>query len=170
MKRILVLLCMTFALGLTGAMADDKKTEIQFPKDYKSGSLYFAGDRLSPNDSQTIRIYANDIALKGMKKDGKLPYGSVLTAEVYKAKKDKDGEVIESAIDRRIRGKFAAVAVMERIKGAGEKWKGDLNNGDWDFAIFKPDGSPAKKDLAKCAACHAPLTDSQHIFSLEHIQ
>lgn len=95
MKRILVLLCMTFALGLTGAMADDKKTEIQFPKDYKSHTLYFTGDRQSPNDGQTIRIYANDIAVKGMKKDGKFPYGSVITAEVYKAKKDKDGDVIE---------------------------------------------------------------------------
>ncbi|GJM00370.1 MAG: hypothetical protein DHS20C07_20490 [Methyloligella sp.] len=168
MKRILVLLCMTFALGLTGAMADDKKTEIQFPKDYKSHTLYFTGDRQSPNDGQTIRIYANDIAVKGMKKDGKFPYGSVITAEVYKAKKDKDGDVIESTLGRRLEGKFALVAVMEKIKGAGKKWKGDLNNGDWDFATFKPDGSPAKKDLAKCAECHAPLKDEQHIFSIEH--
>ena len=168
MKRLLVLLCMTFALGAAGAVADDKKTEIQFPKDYKSHKLYYTGDRLSPHDGQTIRLYANDIALEGMKKGGKFPYGSVLTAEVYKAKKDKDGEVSESTLGRRLEGKLAVVAVMEKIKGAGKKWKGDLNNGDWDFATFKPDGSIAKKNLAKCAECHAPLKDTQHVFSIEH--
>ena len=168
MKRLLVLLCMTFALGAAGAIADDKKTEIQFPKDYKKHRLYYTGDRVAPNDGQTIRIYANDIAVEGMKRDGKFPYGSVLTAEVYKAKKDKDGKVIESTLGRRLEGKLAVVAVMEKIKGAGEKWKGDLNNGDWDFATFKPDGTVAKKDLAKCAACHVPLKDTQNVFSIEH--
>ena len=168
MKRLLVLLCMTFALGAAGAIADDKKTEIQFPKDYKKHRLYYTGDRVAPNDGQTIRIYANDIAVQGMKRDGKFPYGSVLTAEVYKAKKDEDGDVIESTLGRRLEGQLAVVAVMEKIKGAGEKWKGDLNNGDWDFATFKPDGTVAKKDLAKCAACHAPLKDTQHVFSIEH--
>ena len=168
MKRLLVLLCMTFALGAAGAIADDKKTEIQFPKDYKKHTLYYMGDRVAPNDGQTIRIYANDIAVQGMQRDGKFPYGSVLTAEVYKAKKDEDGDVIESTLGRRLEGQLAVVAVMEKIKGAGEKWKGDLNNGDWDFATFKPDGTVAKKDLAKCAECHAPLKDSQHVFSIEH--
>lgn len=168
MKRLLVLLCMTFAFGAAGAIADDKKTEIQFPKDYKKHTLYYTGDRVAPNDGQTIRIYANDIAVQGMKRGGKFPYGSVLTAEVYKAKKDEDGDVIESTLGRRLEGQLAVVAVMEKIKGAGEKWKGDLNNGDWDFATFKPDGTVAKKDLAKCAECHAPLKDTQHVFSIEH--
>ena len=172
MKRLLFVLLMSLGFGVGAVYADShkhgEKIEIKFPKDYKSHLLYFSGDRLSPNDGQTIRIYANEIAVQGMKKDGKFPFGSVLTAEVYKAKKDKDGEVIESALGRRLEGKLAVVAVMEKIKGAGEKWKGDLNNGDWDFATFKPDGTPAKKDLAKCAACHAPLKDKQHVFSIEH--
>lgn len=167
MIRLIFLICLALGLGVTASFASEDKITIKFPKDYKSFTNYLSLDR-TQNDDQIIRLFANDIAMKGMKETGKFPYGSVIAAEVYKAKKDKDGEVIESALGRRIKGKFALVAVMEKKKGAGKKWTGDLNNGDWDFATFKPDGSVAKKDLAKCAACHAPLKDTQHIFSIEH--
>ena len=171
MLRIIFLSFISLMLSLTVANADGHKmNEIKFPKDYKSFKNYFSGDRLSPNDAQTIRIFANDIAVKGMAKDGKLPYGSVIAAEVYKAKKDKDGEVIESDLGRRVRTKLAAIAVMEKRKGFGANLSEDLKNGEWDFAVFKPDGSVAKKDLNKCRACHAPLTEKQHVFSLEHLQ
>jgi len=171
MLRTIILTCISLMLGLTVANADGHKmNEIKFPKDYQSFKNYFSGDRLSPNDGQVIRIFANDIAVKGMEKDGKLPYGSVIAAEVYKAKKDKDGEVIESDLGRRVRSKLAAIAVMEKRKGFGADLPKDLKNGEWDFAVFKTDGSVAKKDLNKCRACHAPLTDKDHVFSFEHLK
>ena len=94
----------------------------------------------------------------------------MIAAEVYKAKKDKDGEVIESDLGRRVRSKLAAIAVMEKRKGFGADLPKDLKNGEWDFAVFKTDGSVAKKDLNKCRACHAPLTDKDHVFSFEHLK
>jgi len=170
MLRTIILASISLMLGLSVAFAEGNKNEIKFPKDYKSFKNYYSGDRLSPNDGQIIRIFANDIAVEGMKKDGKLPYGSVLAAEIYKAKKDKDGEVIESDLGRRVRNKLAAIAVMEKRKGFGANIPKDLKNGDWDFAVFKTDGSVAKKDLDKCRACHAPLSETQHVFSIEHLQ
>lgn len=171
MLRTIILSIISLSLGLSVAFADSHKTnEIKFPKEYQSFKNYFSGDRLSPNDGQIIRIFANDIALKGMKKNAKLPYGSVIAAEIYKAKKDKDGEVIESNLGRRVRNKLAVIAVMEKRKGFGANVSKEFRNGDWDFAVFKPDGSVAKKDLNKCRACHAPLTEKQHVFSIEHLQ
>ena len=114
-------------------------------------------------------MFANNVAMKGMK-DGKYAFGSVLVAEVYKTKKDKNGEVVESELGRRIRDKFALIAVMEKQSGWGKNFKEEHKNGDWDFAAFKPDGSAhTSKDLNECRACHARLVDSDHVFSFAHI-
>ena len=42
-------------------------------------------------------------ALDAAKAGKELPYGTVLVAEIYKAKKDKEGKVITSSLGRRIR-------------------------------------------------------------------
>ena len=156
------------ALTIAGAaVADDAR--IKFPADYRSTyTNYLNLDRVQ-NDDQIIHLFANDIAMKGMKETGKYPNGSVLVGEVYKARKDEKGEVIESELGQRIRGKFALIAVMEKQAGWGANFKEEHKNGDWDFAAFKPDGSVAtEKDLNECRVCHAPLTESDHVFSFEH--
>lgn len=129
---------------------------------------YISHDRVQ-NPDQTIQIFANDIAMQGPGEDGKLPYGSILVGEVYKAKKDAEGNVVTSALNRRIRGKFALIAVIQREKGFGDDLPDGLKNDGWDFATFKPDGSVAEKDLNACRACHAPLTKTNHLFSYEHL-
>ncbi len=152
---------------LSQAHAGDSK--VQLPADYKSTfTNYVSNDRIQ-NEDQTVRIFANDIAMQGPGKDGKLPYGSVLVAEVYKAKKDKDGNIVTSILNRRVRGKFALIGVMERKKGYGEGRADGLKTGDWDFGAFKPDGSVADKDLNDCRACHSPLSSTHHVFSYEHL-
>ena len=75
-----------------------------------------------------------------------------------------------SQLGRRIRDKFALVAVMERAEGWGENYPDGLRNGNWDFAAFTPSGSIAEKDLNACRACHAPLTETNHLFSYEHLK
>ena len=82
---------------------------------------------------------------------------------------DDSGEVMVSALGRRIRGDMALVAVMERREGFGTGLPEGLKNEQWEFATFKPDGSLADKDLNACRACHAPLTETHHLFSFEHI-
>jgi len=148
--------------------AHSENNKIAFPADYASTfTNYVSNDRVL-NPDQTIRLFANDIAMQGPGADGKLPYGSIIVAEVYKAKKDAEGNVITSSLNRRIRDKFALIAVMKREKGFGDNFPDELKNDDWDFATFKPDGSVADKDLNACRACHAPLADTNHLFSYEH--
>lgn len=144
--------------------------QIPFPENYATSFVnYLSLDRVQ-NPDQTIRLFANDIAMQGPGEDGKLPYGSILVAEVYKARKDDNGEVIKSSLGRRLRGDFALIAVMQREEGFGDNFPEGLKNGDWDFAAFKPDGSIADKELNECRACHAPLVDTNHLFSYEHLQ
>lgn len=160
-----------FALGLVlaagMASADDER--ISFPRDYKTQfENYLSLDRVQ-NPDQIIRLFANNVAIEAVKQGRELPAGSVIVGEVFKAKKDDDGNVVTSSLGRRVRDKLAAVAVMEKGEGWGAKFPDELKNGDWDFAIFAPDGERLNKDLNTCRSCHAPLAKTQHLFSLEHL-
>ncbi len=163
--------CLTAIAILAGfsTLVAAGEPRIAFPEDYKSFKNYLSLDRTG-NDNQVIRLFANDIAAAGPSKDGGLPNGSILVGEIYKAKLNDKGEVAESVLGRRIRGKLAAIAVMEKRQGWGEAFSEDLRNGDWDFAVFSPDGKRLNKDLNTCRSCHAPLKDTDHLFSIDHLQ
>lgn len=156
-------------LGLIATTAVADEARISFPADYKTQfQNYLSLDRVQNHD-QIIRLFANDAAIEAAKQGRELPYGSVIVGEVHKAKADEDGKVITSSLDRRIRDKLAAIAVMEKREGWGDKFPENLRNGDWDFAIFSPSGERLNKDLNDCRSCHAPLAKTQHLFSLEHL-
>ncbi|WP_089717798.1 cytochrome P460 family protein [Candidatus Entotheonella palauensis] len=168
MRRAIILVALVCSMMAYTALA--QAPQIQFPADYRTTfTNYLSLDR-TQNADQIMLLYANDIALKGVRETGEFPDGSILIGEVYKAQKDQDGKVIESQLGRRVRGPLALVAVMEKQKGWGQQFPAGLKNGDWDFAAFKPDGTDAKKDLNACRACHAPLTDLRHVFSYEHLK
>jgi hypothetical protein len=54
------------------------------------------------------------------------------------------------------KGEVVRLDVMRREAGYGAAY-GDKRAGEWEFASYKPDGSPIepKIDAAACAACHA---------------
>ena len=150
------------------ALGDDPR--IAFPAAYKTDfKNYLSSDRVQ-NPDQTISLYANDKAIEAGRAGQELPDGSILVGEIYAARKDADGKVVTSSLGRRINEKLAAIAVMEKRKGWGDAYSEDVRNGDWDFAIFSPDGKRLDKDLNACRSCHAPLKQTQHLFSLEHIR
>jgi len=157
------------AASIVGRMALADEAGVAFPSDYASKfTNYLSSDRVQ-NPDQIIRLFANDVAMSGAMQGKALPDGSVLVGEIYAAKKDADGKVIVSSLGRRVSDKLVAVAVMEKRKGWGQRFPEELRNGDWDFAIFNPKGEKLDKDLNACRSCHAPLTSTDHLFSIEHI-
>ncbi|OED36423.1 hypothetical protein AB833_27825 [Chromatiales bacterium (ex Bugula neritina AB1)] len=167
MRRFISVIGMVSLFLSAGAHSDEDK--ISFPENYRATyTNYLSLDR-TQNPDQVIRLFANDIAMQGPGEDGKLPYGSILVAEVYKARLDSEGAVVTSSLGRRIKDKFALVAVMQRGEGWGEQYAEGIRNGNWEMAAFKPDGSKANKDINACLACHAPLTESNFVFSYDHL-
>jgi hypothetical protein len=158
------------AAGLVGVtIAHAEQPRISFPSDYaKTFTNYLSLDRVQ-NPDQIIRLFANETALAAGNQGPDLPDGSVLVGEIYAARKDAEGQVMTSTLGRRVRDKLVAIAVMEKQAGWGEAFPKELRNGDWDFAIFSPDGKPLDKDLNACRSCHAPLQETQHLFSLQHL-
>ena len=166
--RAAAIILLAYTVGCSTVSVADNN--IAFPADYKDTfTRYMTSDRIG-NDDQVMVFYANDVALQGVKDSGEFPDGSILVGEVYKAKKDADGNVLQSGLNRRVQDQLALVAVMEKQAGWGDAFEAGLKNGDWDFAAFKADGAVADKDLNACRACHAPLTDTQHVFSYEHVK
>lgn len=163
------LIAIAFAIVATSAIAIAEEARIPFPENYATTfQNYLSLDRVQDAD-QIIRIFANDQALNAGNEGRELPYGSILVGEVYSAKKDAEGKVITSSLGQRIKDKMVAIAVMEKQKGWGDAFPDELKNGDWDFAIFSPDGKRLNKDLNTCRQCHAPLKDTQHVFSFQHL-
>jgi hypothetical protein len=168
LKRAIVLLAVVCTVS--AGVAEEKEARIAFPSAYNTTfKNYLSLDRVQ-NPDQIIRLFANDVALEAGSAGKELPNGSILVGEVYAALKDADGKVITSSLDRRVRDKMVAIAVMEKRQGWGDAFPPELRNGDWDFGIFSPDGKRLDKDLNACRSCHAPLTTTQHLFSLEHIK
>jgi hypothetical protein len=167
LKRAIIVLA-AVVCTTTGGVAEEAR--VAFPESYATTfENYLSLDRTQDPD-QIIRLFANGVALEAGAAGKELPDGSVVVGEVYSARKDSDGKVITSSLGRRIRDKMLAIAVMEKRKGWGDAYPEDLRNGDWDFAIFSPDGKRLeKKDLNTCRACHAPLKTTQHLYSLQHI-
>lgn len=163
------LLGIGLGLGLFATAAAAGPENVGLPGDYRTAfTNYYQGDRLG-NEKQSIRIFANDTALKGARKDGKLPYGSVLVAEVYAVKLDGEGNPVESALGRRVIDKLSAVVVMERGEGFDKDYPEELKVGDWEFAVFSPAGEKLDKDVTSCRECHHPLTDKEFTWSYEHL-
>lgn len=167
MIRSIILFSMVIAVLGQGVSAQEKT--IEFPADYPSTFVNYLNLERTQNADQIIHLYANGLAIEGANADGAFPDGSILVGEVYKARKDADGNVIESALGQRLRGDLALIAVMEKQSGWGADLPEALRNDGWDFAAFKPDGTRVDTDLNNCRACHAPLVDRRHVFSYEHL-
>ncbi|MEM7431012.1 MAG: cytochrome P460 family protein [Pseudomonadota bacterium] len=165
MKFILGTVLISLA-SLAPAVADDR---VELPDDYRDSFVkYLSLDRVQNHD-QFIRLFADPVAMQGTDDSGQLADGSRLVAEVYSVVKDDDGQVVESALGRRIKDQLILIAVMEKNQGWGQTSESAINVGDWDFGAFKPDGTVAGKNLDACRACHAPLTSTDFLFSIDHL-
>ncbi len=164
------LLGVGLGLGVFATTATAGPEQVTLPADYKrTFTAYYEGDRVGDNDKQVIRLFANEAAVKGAAKDGKLPYGSVIVGEIYSVKVDGEGNSIVSALGRRVIEKLAAVVVMERGEGFDEGYAEELKVGDWEFAVYSAAGEKLDKDVTACRECHHPLQDKEFVWSYEHL-
>ena len=156
-------------LTLTSYPLSAEEPRVSYPMEYRESFVEYLSLDRTQNPDQIIRLYANTKAMQGAAENGELLDGSVLVGEVYSAKKDDEGNVIESSLGRRIAEKLILVAVMEKQGAWEEASTSSIPVGDWDFGAFKPNGQQAGKDLDACRACHAPLRQTDFMFSLSHL-
>jgi hypothetical protein len=152
------------------APSDATYTRVAFPADFaKSFKLY---DKVDKVDRKIVRyLYINPPALAQVKPGDPLPNGTILVMEDHEVALEsgvnpilKDGRLQPTS---RIRG----VSVMEKRSGWGETnlFPADKDNGDWEYAAFKADGSPNPIKLDNCYACHLPHRANDYLFTIAKI-
>jgi len=163
MMRI-ALLAAVFASS--AAFAGPEK--IKFPSDYLKGDLYQTLDR--PDNKQYRELYASPGVVQAVRAGKPIPQGAVLTLVQWSVKQDANGVPLKDANGRFIKDNIIAHTVMEKQKGWGADYPADWpRNGEWEYAVFTPDGQPNPKANANnkaCFTCHLPHAKQDFVISL----
>ena len=161
--RIVLLAAM---LVSTAALAGPEK--IKFPSDYLKGDLYQTLDR--PDTKQYRELYASPGVVEAVRKGRPIPHGAVLTLVQWSVQQDANGNPVKDANGRFIKNQVIAHTVMEKQKGWGADYPSDWpRNGEWEYAVFTPDGQPNAKGNANnkaCFTCHLPHAKQDYVISL----
>src|SRR5687767_5316033 len=163
MRSILLVLG---ALASAAAFAGPEK--IKFPSDYLKGVLYQTLDRT--DTKQYRELYAPAEAVEAVRKGRPIPDGTVLTLVQWSVQQDADGKPLKDANGRFIKNQIIGHTVMEKRKGFGADYPADWpRNGDWEYAVFTPEGLPNAKANANnkaCFTCHLPHAKQDFVISL----
>ena len=141
---------------------------VTLPPGYKNHVYYATIDRV--DNKQVREIYSSPETAKIARAGKPLPYGSVLTMEIYAAKTDAKGDLAKDASGRLVKGDLSAIFVMEKRAGWGAGYPDDLRNGEWEYARFAADGQRAPNiDTKACLQCHKPRAQQDFVFSLPRL-
>ncbi len=163
-------LCVSFAIIILPfyAFAGGDPDFVKFPEGYKTSDTHYATvNRV--NGKHVASLYANKIAAESINSGDSLAAGSRIIMEVYKIKKGEDGKPVMAADGVFEKGKFAAVAVMEKRNEWADEFPAEHRAGNWGFAIYKPGGN-AKTNELDCAGCHRPLKETDYIFTYDNLK
>lgn len=135
---------------------------VKLPEGYQSEFTKY-DTRNRANGKQVAVLYANDAAIDTIS-ESKFAEGSKIIMEIYKTVPGEDGKpvVAESGIFKK--GKFAAIAVMEKQANWDASFDAKERAGKWGFALYKADGSNKENNL-ECASCHLPMPEKDYLFS-----
>jgi cytochrome c553 len=147
----------TAAAGLTAPAIPSRMT---MPANFPVGFTVYQTE----TEGGTItRRFANAIAWKAAKAGQPLPSGSILFQVSYQAAENDSGEEVDGAVQ--------SYSAMESRAGWGNGVPLLLRNGDWDYALFGPDGKRRDQlNQAPCLACHKPQEANSFVFTLEKLR
>jgi hypothetical protein len=160
MKNLLLALATLSISMLTYAGGNPEY--VKLPEGYKTDFTNY-DTRNRGNGKQLAMLYANKKATDSAS-DAALADGSTIVMEIYKTVTGEDGHPVTVGDGLFEKGKFAAIAVMEKRSNWDASFDAANRSGDWGFAIYNTDGTVKANDL-DCATCHVPLVDSDHLFS-----
>ena len=146
------------------AKVEPLPTSATLPVGFPAGFTEYL--RTEATDGQTVTIVsANAVALRAARAGRPLADGSVIVSATYALLATKDAQ------GRRLPGAVRGYAVMEAQAGWGEAVPPLLRNGNWHYALLGADGSPRTGAAhPRCLACHQPLADKSHVFSIEALK
>jgi hypothetical protein len=168
MRRLLML---ALAAGATVAVAVPlfaTPDRVKLPEAYKTGFVLY--NKVDRPDRKRVRfMYVNPDAHASAQPDELLPEGTILVMEDHEAALGADGNLVRDK-DGRLTPTDALTGIFVMEKRAGFGAANDLppekDNGDWDYAAYKADGSPnPEAKLENCFACHMSRSNRDFTFT-----
>lgn len=145
--------------GNSQAGSAPKDGKLSFPKNYDSFPTFL---KAVQKPKHVRELFVNPTGSKTQKGE-KFPDGSILVMEIYNAKKGADGNATKRPDGRNAKDNLAKVYVMQKGNGWGKNAPKGLENGDWVYTAFSPEGNPIKADYTKCRGCHLPLNEQDFV-------
>jgi Cytochrome P460 len=127
---------------------------IELPIDYQTRFIRYA--TVDKPDRKTVRyLYVNPEAFTAAKPGLPLPYGTLIVMEDHPARLGADGLPLLDQQGRFIaEPKVVNLLLQEKRLGWGDGYPAAKRNGEWEYALFKPDGSRNDVPLDACFTCH----------------
>lgn len=148
--------------------AELARERLQFPANYKQDLISYTTINF-PDRKQVRHYYANPVALQAARQGDPLPDGSVLLVEVFKAKLDSAGTPLKGEDGFFVQDTLTLFTAMERQPGWGDNIPEELRNENWQYAVFKADGTREGTNQARCLVCHKPKVSESYLFTLAQL-
>lgn len=140
--------------------------QLALPADYRSWPVFLSA--VQREDAKQVRdIYMNGDAKKAGPGQS-FANGSVFVMENWSVRLDADGKPVKGADGKLVKDKLAAVFVMGKNAGWGDKVPEAQRTGNWIYSAFKGNGElNGEATYAACRGCHAPLKDKDFVFRVD---
>lgn len=153
--------------GLAQNAGEATFTRVSYPANFEKTFRRY--DRVDKVDRKIVRdLYINAEALAAVKPGEPFPEGTVLVMVNRTVALEAGGAPIKGP-DGRLQPtqRVTLIEVMEKRAGWGETnlLPADKDNGDWEYASFKPDGTPNPIKLEGCYSCHLAQKSTDFTFS-----
>jgi hypothetical protein len=127
---------------------------INLPADWESRFIRYATmDRA--DRKQVLQMFVNPEAFAAAAPGQPLPQGTTIIMTVTKARLAPDGTPLRDQQGRFIpEPRPSGIAVQEKQPGWGVGYGPDKRNGEWEYALFTPDGGRNNASVEPCFTCH----------------
>ncbi len=123
-----------------------------------------------PDVKEVRDVYGNSEAVRMARPGQPLPSGSILTLVHFKARVDDKGQLVKDPNGRLVKGELDRIGIMEKRTGWGVEYPDGLRNGEWEYALFRPDGTRNEKaNLKACFECHKPNSGQDFVFTFPQL-
>jgi plastocyanin len=142
------------AAGMAGFAAAGPDN-VKYPASYLKGTLYATVDR--PDIKQYRELYASPGVLDAVRAGKPISSGAAITMVQWSVHQNANGVPARGSDGRFIKKDILAQFVMEKRSGWGAGYPDSLRNGEWEYAVFLPNGDfNPKPDYKSCFECHKP--------------
>jgi cytochrome c553 len=142
---------------------------VSLPADLLGFTHYFTFNH--KGRKQLRYVYANKVALEAAKAGKDLPDGSVIVVEAFKAEIGPNKKPVVGADGFYVATGRAGYTAMEGRAGWGNDFPGMIRNSNWQYGVFKADGSPRPNvNQASCLSCHLPHAKNSYLFTLKALR